>query len=83
LPLLQRFGINNDNLGYFVLDNAPNKDTTLAELGKHMGFKPKEKRLRCIGHILNLIAKAYLFGMDVSDFQKKYKDVGPLARRKL
>jgi hypothetical protein len=44
---------------------------------------PKEKRLCYIGYILNLIAKAYLFGIDVSDFQKKYKNAGLLARLKL
>ena len=48
-----------------------------------MGFDPKEKRLRCIGHILNLITKAYLFGQDVLEFQKEYKDVGPPARRQI
>ncbi len=68
LPLLKHFGIDTDNLGYFVLDNALNNDTTLIELGKHMGFDPVKKRLRCIGHILNLITEAYLFRQDVSDF---------------
>jgi hypothetical protein len=61
LPLLQRFSINKDNLGYFVLNNALNNNTTLVELVKTMGFDIKQKRLRCIGHVLNLIAKAYLF----------------------
>jgi hypothetical protein len=70
-------------LGYFVLNNAPNNNTTLAELRKHIGFEPKEKRLRYIGHILNLIAEAYLFDINVSDFQKKYKDTGPSAQQKL
>jgi len=39
-PLLENFGINKDNLGFFVLDNTPNNDTTLVELGKTMGFEP-------------------------------------------
>jgi hypothetical protein len=80
---LQQFGIDKSNLGYFVLDNAPNNNTTLVELRKVMGFDPKEKRLRCMGHILNLIAKAYLFGQDVSEFQKEYKDTGPPAWRQI
>jgi len=83
LPLLQRFGINKDNLGYFVLNNALNNDTTLTELVKTIGFDLKQKRLRYIGYVLNLITKAYLYGQDVSDFQKQYKDIGPLARRKM
>jgi hypothetical protein len=56
-----------------VLDNALNNDTTLAELGKAMGFKPIQKRLRCIGYILNLIAESYIFGQDSSTFEENYK----------
>jgi hypothetical protein len=83
LPLLQRFSITSANLGYFVLDNASNNDTTLVELGRCMGFDPKEKRLRCIGHILNLIAEQYLFGQDASAFEKEFKEAGPKVRRQL
>jgi hypothetical protein len=71
------------NLGYFVLDNAPNNDTTLVELAKSLGFDSKLKRLRCAGHILNLIAEQYLFGQDVSEFEKKLSKAGALERRKL
>ncbi len=70
-------------MGYFVLDNAQNNDTTLAELAKKMNFDPKERRLRCIGHILNLIAEAYLYGQDVKSFDKNFKEAGPGERRKL
>jgi len=70
LPLLTRFGITSSNLGYFVFDNAPNNDTTLIELVKTLGFDPKAKRLRCIGHIFNLIAERYLYGQDVSKFEE-------------
>ncbi len=66
-----------------MLDNALNNDTTLVELANTMGFNPKEKRLRCMGHVLNLIAEAYLYGQDVSDFEKKFKDAGPPVRRKM
>jgi hypothetical protein len=71
------------NLGYFVLDNALNNDTTLVELVKTLKFDPKERRLRCIGHILNLIAERYLFGQDVSVFKEEYKKAGALERRAL
>ncbi len=83
LPLLQRFGINNDNLGYFVLDNAKNNDTTLRELAKEMGFDPILKRLRCMGHIINLIAESYIFGQDASSWEDNFKKAGPGERRKL
>jgi hypothetical protein len=70
LPLLTRFGITSSNLGYFVLDNALNNDTTLVELVKTLGFDPKVKRLRYIGYIFNLIAERYLYGQDVSKFEE-------------
>jgi hypothetical protein len=82
-PLLTQFGITSTNLGYFVLDNAKNNDTTLQELGKIMGFEPKEKRLRCMGHVLNLIAEEYLFGQDSTTFPDKYKAAGAPERRQL
>jgi hypothetical protein len=82
-PLLDRFGITKDNLGYFVLDNALNNDTTLKELGQSMGFDLKEKRLRCMGHIFNLIAESYLYGQDASTFDDTFKEAGPEKRRQL
>jgi hypothetical protein len=48
-----------------------------------MGFDPKVKRLRCMGHILNLIAEAYLYGQDASDFEKQFKEQGLSGRRKM
>ena len=66
-----------------MLDNAPNNDTTLVELAKTIGFDPKVKRLRCMGHILNLIAEAYLYGQDASDFEKQFKEQGLSGHRKM
>ena len=57
LPVLQYFGIIDDKLGYFVLNNISNNDTTLDELAKSIKFLPVERRLYCIGHILNLITE--------------------------
>jgi len=82
-PLLDRFSITKDNLGYFVLDSAPNNDTILKELGQSMGFNPKEKRLRCMGHIFNLITKFYLYGQDTSTFDDTFKEAGSEKRRQL
>jgi hypothetical protein len=70
LPLLTRFGITSLNLGYFVLNNALNNDTTLTEPAKTLGFDPKLKRLRYASYIFNLIAKRYLYRQDVSKFEE-------------
>jgi hypothetical protein len=77
------FGIKKDNLSYFVLNNASNNNTTLTELAKSIDFDPLKQRLRCMGHILNLIAEQYLFGQDAALFKTKYKAAGALGRRQL
>ena len=48
-----------------------------------MNFDPVEKRLRCMGHVLNLIAEAYLFGQDAKSFAEDFKKAGKPERRKL
>ena len=60
-----------------MLNNALNNNTTLVKLGKTIGFKPIQKRLRCIGYILNLITKSYIFGQDVLTFKENYKKASP------
>jgi len=70
------FDIKNDNLGYFVLNNATNNDTILIELTKSINFDPLKRHLRCIGYILNLIAEQYLFSQDVALFKKDFKVIG-------
>lgn len=58
-------------LGVFQADNAENNDTCVIELLRH--FNPhlstqqldliqSLKRVRCVGHILNLVARAFLDG---------------------
>ncbi len=59
-----------------MLNNALNNNNILIKLGKSIGFNLKHKRLRYIGHILNLIAKAYLYGQDASNFEKQFKEQG-------
>jgi hypothetical protein len=52
-------------------------------LSKTIGFEVKERRLRCIGHIFNLIAKQYLFGQDAKSYNEEYKKAGAPERRQL
>jgi hypothetical protein len=69
LPVLHHFGINSANLGYFVLNNASINNITLVKLATSVDFLPAERRLSCISHVLNLIAKQYLFCQDASSFE--------------
>lgn len=67
-------------IGYFVTDNAPNNDTAIEALLKH--FFPgmteqrrRARRLRCLGHVLNLSAKAFLFGTEYDAFERDVENV--------
>jgi len=74
LTLLQEYFLV-EKVGYFTLDNASNNDTALACLSKKlqdMGivFDARGSRLRCIGHVINLVVKAFLYGYEfVEDIQ--------------
>lgn len=51
-----------DKLGYITLDNATNMDSAAEEIAKARGLHPPKRRIRCFGHVLNLVVKALLFG---------------------
>ena len=73
IQVLQEYEIE-DRLGYFVLDNAESNDicidTVLREIRPDLNALDRSKRrLRCWGHILNLAAKAFLFGQDPDAFE--------------
>jgi hypothetical protein len=54
---------------YFIADNATNNDTALEAL---INLRPQycydkvKQRLRCTGHVYNLICKAILYGVDAN-----------------
>ena len=64
------------NISAFQMDNATSNDTTLDALLEELpslNLTPldlTEKRLRCFGHIINLVVKALLFGTNLSAFEK-------------
>jgi hypothetical protein len=81
------------NLGCFMMDNAGDNDTCIMELKRYFPtIDEKEHRLRCAGHIFNLVTKAILFGKGVSKWQRKllgasddesfrlWREKGPIGR---
>ena len=71
---------NNFNLtnkiGYFTLDNASNNGSALMEtasflLNINIVFNPIKRRLRCFGHVINLVVKSFLWGIDIEAFQQE------------
>lgn len=54
-----------NRIAYFAADNATNNDKALQTMAAVMPLDPKKQRLRCAGHITNLICKAILYGVDI------------------
>ena len=55
-----------------MLDNATSNDVCVKLLSRQFdyAFAPIERRLRCFGHIVNLVVKALLFGKNCEIFEK-------------
>jgi hypothetical protein len=66
LSVLQDFSISQ-KVAFFMADNATNNDKALSVLASYlpsMKLDPVKQRLRCCGHIYNLVCKAILYGVD-------------------
>lgn len=62
-----------NKIGYFVTGNATNNDTAVDSILRDLMPKltakqRKARRLRCLGHVINLSAKAFLYGNKVDEF---------------
>jgi len=80
-------------LGYFMLDNATSNDTAVEAITKelrHRGvtltISAKEARLRCSGHIINLVVKSLFFGTNAKALEiesvefETWRRIGPIGR---
>ncbi|KAF5705269.1 ribonuclease H [Fusarium mundagurra] len=62
---LRKFNVTAQSLGYYIGDNATSNDTCLEELSKVLEaesgaeYAHKRRRIRCIGHIINLALQAF------------------------
>ncbi|KAI8396510.1 hypothetical protein FOFC_21058 [Fusarium oxysporum] len=76
LELLKEYDIGGDEIGYFMLDNASSNDTAvgfiLKELCPWIDSKQRRyRRLRCLGHIVNLCCQAFLMGQNCEKYLAK------------
>lgn len=62
--VLQDFEIAGSQVAYYAADNATNNDTALKELNAFVKVNHVTQRLRCAGHIYNLVCNAILYGTD-------------------
>ena len=70
LPVIDEY-LLKAKLRYFITDNASSNDTCISEIIALIrpDFDSKERRLRCIGYIFNLIVKAFIFGNKSESFE--------------
>lgn len=73
LEIIGEYGLER-KVGYFTADNASNNDTAMEAIGTALGFPWVERRVRCLGHIINLVVKALLFGQDHDAFERDVSD---------
>ncbi|KAI1513817.1 hypothetical protein Ptr86124_007719 [Pyrenophora tritici-repentis] len=71
MAIFKQFEITVGKLGYFVLDNAHNNNTTINTLALQMGFSATERRLRCGPHTLNLIGQMLLWGEEKESYDNQ------------
>ncbi|EJP61390.1 restless-like transposase [Beauveria bassiana ARSEF 2860] len=79
IDIIRSFG-TEDKGRYFTLDNAANNDTAMREIAQELHFDAVRWRVRCVGHILNLVVKSLLFEKDVEAFEDTVAKGEALAR---
>jgi hypothetical protein len=72
--VLKDYQISGNQIAYFSADNATNNDTALQHLSNRVTLDPVTSRLRCAGHIFNLVCTAILFGVDSSTIDDSQYD---------
>ena len=61
LAALETYGIK-DRLGYITADNHGANDTLCESIHEQLlDWQPSKRRLRCVGHIINIAVQAFLF----------------------
>ena len=70
IPIIEDYNLK-DRIGYFMLDNIHSNDTCICEILAKLqpNLNPKKCHLHCFGYIVNLAAKAFLFGKDPEAFE--------------
>lgn len=76
IPVLKEYEVA-PRLGVFIADNADSNDTAIRSILAQIrpDLDHVSRRARCLGHIINLAAKAFLFGSDTEAFESIVKQV--------
>ncbi|TQW01723.1 NYN domain-containing protein [Cordyceps javanica] len=85
LEVVKEWGVEGQ-VGVVVSDNAATNDTCLQNFYQNLdpGMKPTDvraRRMRCYGHVLNLVARAFLYGEDFEAFEAESQVLELLSRQ--
>jgi hypothetical protein len=84
IPIIKEM-INVKQLDYFVADNAIINDTVIRAILTYLLPKLEDldfRRIRYLGHIINLATKAFLFGKDADAFEEESETKKKLLKLK-
>ena len=73
IPIIEEM-ISKERLGFFIGDNATTNNTAIRAILAHLLPElknPDSRRIRCLSYIINLAAKAFLFGKDADAFEEE------------
>ena len=75
LQVIHKYGLTGNHIGWFILNNVSLNNTYVAEILKALRINNtvEYRHLYYLGHILNLTAKAFLFGLDIKSFKDELK----------
>jgi len=84
IPIIKAMGVINQ-LGFFIGDNAGLNNTVIRAILSQLRSdikNPDSRRVRCLGYIINLATKAFLFRKDTDAFEEESYIKKELSRLK-
>ena len=69
IAVIKDFGIKNEQIRYFILDNITNNNTVITAIIKEFNFNPIKHRLYYLGYIINIITYYFLYGYNPDLFK--------------
>jgi len=76
--VIKDFGIKNEQIGYFMLDNATNNNIVMTAITKKFNFNSIKCWLSYLSHIINIIARYFLYSYNLNLFKMEdivFKDI--------
>ena len=75
IEALEQYGIK-ERVSYITTDNATANDTLCRKLSESLfNWEPIERRLRCVGHVINLAVQSFLFAKDQEAVELAEEDI--------